>query len=287
MEWLENEQIKIAVKAKGAELCSLYDKATDTEFIWQADPAFWGKHSPVLFPIVGALKNNSYQYNGKQYELSRHGFAREEQFEASKENDTLTFTLTESAASLEKYPFRFKLELIYRLKEKKLKVTYRVSNPAQEPLLFSIGAHPAFRLPLDNESEYSDYYLEFSKEETAGRWPISPDGLIEANSIPFLDDRKLPLDKKLFYKDALVFKQLNSNKLLLRSQKNGKGFRFNFEGFPYLGLWAAKDANFVCIEPWCGIADSVNSDQQLQNKEGIVSLGPSEIFEREWSVELF
>lgn len=287
MEILQNNFIKITVNPKGAELTSLYDKTTATEYMWGGDPAFWGKHSPVLFPIVGTLKEDTYLYKDKAYTLGRHGFARDHVFEVLKENEQLVFSLRSGEGTLQQFPFHFLLQIIYELKEKQLSVSYRITNTGIDEMYFSIGGHPAFRLPVDNTTAYDDYFLEFEKEEEARRWPISKDGLIEKEPVPVINGKILPLSKELFQKDALVFKQLRSHAVSLRSGKTNKGFHFDFTGFPFLGIWAAKNADFVCIEPWCGIADSVDSTRDITQKEGIQQSGAGEVFERTWSVAIF
>jgi galactose mutarotase-like enzyme len=155
-------------------------------------------------------------------------------------------------------------------------------------MYFSVGGHPAFRVPLHDGLNYSDYYLHFDKTESSPRWPISPEGLIETKPHPFFQNTdRLPLTKELFYKDALVFKDLTSNAVSLRSDKSERGWTMDFQGFPYLGIWAAKNADFVCVEPWCGIADSTSSNQQLKEKEGIEELTAGDIFERSWTLTIF
>ncbi|OJY87213.1 MAG: aldose epimerase [Sphingobacteriales bacterium 40-81] len=288
MEFIENENLKIAVNPRGAELTSLYDKITNTEYMWGGDPAFWGKHSPVLFPIVGTLKNNTYYYEGQAYRLSRHGFAREMQFTVADKTETsITFSLVSGTETLQTFPFSFRFYITYALQSKSLSVTYYVINGGPTPMYFSVGAHPAFKVPIAEGTRYDDYYLEFGKEEDAGRWPISKDGLIEEQPVPLLSGKKLPLTKSLFYKDALVFKHLKSGSVSLKSDTTDRGFNFQFPGFPFMGIWAAKDADFVCIEPWCGIADSVDTSQDLTQKEGINRLEAGGVFERGWKVEIF
>ena len=283
---LENEYLKIEINSKGAELNSIYNKKKNIEYMWSGDPAFWGKKSPVLFPIIGSLKNDTYYFENKAYQLSRHGFAREMEFEVTNQNaSAITFTLIRSNATLEKYPFQFKFDIIYSIKDKQLQVTYRVVNKGDisQKLYFSVGGHPAFKLPVLPATSYTDYWLEFNKKENAGRWPISDEGLIKEQPIPLMTDtNRLPLAKDLFYTDAIVFKKLNSTSVKLVSGQSGEIFDFDFTGFPYLGIWAAKGADFVCIEPWCGIADSVNSNQQLTEKEGINMLDSTDQFERTW-----
>jgi galactose mutarotase-like enzyme len=174
------------------------------------------------------------------------------------------------------------------LSENTLQVTYEVLNTGDSELYFSVGGHPAFRIPLEPSSGYDDYYLQFNRKENAGRWPISPEGLIKNKPVPLLEDSDyLPLTKELFLSDALVLKDLRSGVVAVRSSKSMHGLEFHFQGFPFLGIWAAKHADFVCIEPWCGIADAVDHNGQLSEKEGINKLEPQELFTRTWSVSFF
>lgn len=286
---IENAKIKAVINAKGAELTSLVNKENQLDYMWAGDPAVWGKHSPVLFPIVGTLKNNTYLYNGKEYQLPRHGFARDKQFAVESQNeDSITLLLRNDAETLTVYPFAFEFRLRYTLFEYSLAVAYEVVNPAKELMYFSVGAHPAFKIPLVAGTDYTDYYLQFNQVETAPRWPISPDGLIEQTPIDLLQNtNRLNLSKDLFQKDALVVKGMASTIVTLGSNKTEHGFRFDYPGFPFMGIWAAKNADFVCVEPWCGIADSVASTQQLPEKEGINKLKGGEKFTRTWTVTVY
>lgn len=286
---IENNHLTVTIHPKGAELQSIYSKVLQLEYLWGADPAFWGKHSPVLFPIIGALKNDTYYYNDQSYSMGRHGFAREMEFTADAQTGTsISFVLKTNAETRTRYPFDFSFWVKYELVENSLTTTYAVTNTGNAPMYFSVGGHPAFKIPLTEGGAYHDYYLLFNHAELKPRWPISKDGLIETNPEPFFNyTDKLPLTKELFMKDALVFKGLVSNSVSLKTDKNAHGLRFDFTGFPYLGIWAAKNADFVCIEPWCGIADSVDTTQQLTQKEGIHVLQPAKSFERTWSVTLF
>lgn len=285
---LENELLKASFVQKGAELQSLKSKTSDMEYIWDANPKDWAKHSPVLFPIVGALKDNQYAYQGEQYELSRHGFARDMEFELeSKSADSVVFKLNSSAETKKVYPFDFSFSIVYTLKSHGLSCTYKVYNPATSDLLFSVGGHPAFATPVNENIRYEDYFLRFNQDEALSINKIS-DNLIseEIKSIP-LKDKTLPLTHELFYEDALVIKSLKSNKISLQNKVNTHGLHFSFEGFPFFGIWAAKDANFVCLEPWCGIADSVNHSGQLSDKEGIIILSAEESWQRTWQIDIF
>lgn len=286
---IENDHLSVSIGSTGAELKSLYNKSAGLEYMWDADPAFWAKTSPVLFPIVGSLKDDQYYFADKSYKLSRHGFAREMDFAVTDQtNSSITLTLTSSDATLKKFPFSFRFDIVYSISNDQLQVTYRVTNTGDESMYFSVGGHPAFKVPLIPGSDYTDHYLEFNNSEKAGRWPISKEGLIETAPVPLLNNtRLLPLTKELFFQDAIVFKELDSTSVSLLSSRSPHGLQFDFSGFPYLGIWAAKNADFVCIEPWCGIADPVTSNQQLTGKEGINILSAGDVFERSWKVKVF
>jgi len=286
---IENDQLKVIINSKGAELQSVFNKESGIEFMWSGDAAFWGKKSPVLFPIVGTLKNDTYFYNNKSYKLSRHGFARDMEFEvADQQKESVSFFIKNNESTFKNYPFAFEFFIKYAIDNNKLTVTYTVKNIFAEEMYFSFGGHPAFKVPLAEGTSYTDYYLQFNNDESLQRWPISADGLIENKSLPVLTGTNiLQLTKELFSKDALVFKHPGSSVISLRSAKTNHGLDFTISGFPYLGIWAAKNADFVCIEPWCGIADSVDADQQLIHKEGINKLNAGEIFERSWSAKFF
>jgi len=286
---IENQQIKAVIKAKGAELTQLFHKVNQLDYMWGGDPAFWSKHSPVLFPIVGTLKNNTFFHNGKLYQLPRHGFARDKQFAVEEHNaDSITFLLRNDAETLTVYPFTFEFRIRYTLVENSLAVSYEVVNTGKEDMYFSVGAHPAFKIPLVPGTAYTDYFLQFNQTETAPRWPISPDGLIEIASLPLLEKtNRLNLSKDLFQQDAFVLKGMSSTIVTFGSNKTSHGFRFDYPGFPFLGIWAAKNADFVCIEPWCGIADSFTTNQQLEDKEGINKLTADESFTRTWTVTVY
>jgi len=283
---LENDSLRIVINPAGAELSSLFNKSTGLEYLWSGDAKFWGKKSPVLFPIVGTLKDNQYFFDDQAYQLGRHGFAREKIFSVTEQTPAaLRFELQNDEHTFAVFPFEFTFSVHYTIEENRLSVTYDVTNNGTRTMYFSVGGHPAFRLPLVKELRYDDYFLLFNEKENTGRWPISSEGLIETAPLPFLQNsNQLPLSKSLFYKDAIVLKALQSDEVQLKSDKHPSGFTFSFKGFPYLGIWAAKDADFICIEPWCGIADSVETNQLLVDKEGIISLAGGENFESTWTV---
>jgi galactose mutarotase-like enzyme len=289
MAILENDHLLAKFKTKGAELQSLINKKTGIEYMWVGDPAFWGKYSPVLFPVVGGLKDDTYFYKNKAYHLPRHGFARDQEFELTQISDAeIVFTLNHSEATLLVYPFPFRLQLRYTIDSNVLTCRYEVYNPGKDILLFSVGAHPAFAVPMLNDLEdYKTYYLQFNVAETLYRWKLHNGLIAEHSALLPTENGRLQLEPELFYEDAIVLKGLQSNRITIGCDTHPHRLNFNFNGFDYFGIWAAKDAPFVCLEPWCGIADSVNSNQQLTNKEGINILQPDEEWSRAWSVESY
>lgn len=279
---LQNDYLKVDIAPLGAELKSIISYK-GTELLWQGNPLYWSKTSPVLFPIVGGLKNNYFEYKNEKYSLDRHGFARDCFFqEECISKNKLIYTLKSNAETLKRYPFDFVLQITYELLEKQLKCTYTVENTSKETMLFSIGAHPAF----DLQGDMTNYELLFSND-TILVCNTLQDGLIaEKVKTIDLDNQKLALKIELFKEDALVLKNLKSNQLILKNKSTSEQFTFSFENFPYFGIWAAKNAPFVCLEPWCGIADSVNHTNILKEKEGINELVPSESFERSWGITI-
>jgi len=289
MYTLDNGILKVEVESKGAELQSLVHTGSGVEYLWNGDPAFWAKRSPVLFPIVGSLKNNTYFHKGKSYQLPRHGFARDREFHVEKQTPKeIIFLLRSDEETMKDYPFQFEFRIRYQISGAELSTEYQVLNTGNDIMLFSVGGHPAFRLPLTPDTQFSDYYLRFDETENLSRWPISSEGLILPRPLPVLEDaNRINLKKSLFYQDALVFKYPASSDISLLSPKTTHGLVFQCGEFPFLGIWSAKDADFICLEPWCGIADAVNSDQQLERKEGIERAVPGKLFSRQWRVKVF
>lgn len=283
---IANENLSVIINEKGAELQSM--QLNDIEYLWQANAAYWPKYSPVLFPIVGELKEGKYIFNNKEYKLSRHGFARDKMFEAAQVSDaSAVFTLHDDEESLTVYPFKFIFQVEYSINDTMLSCTYHVKNNGNDVMYFSVGGHPAFKVPLVNDLQYTDYVLEFNKDDTLTRYLLQKGLTGNATEKLRLHNKRLPLQQSLFYTDAIVLKHIKSNEIKLYTDKDAHGLKFNFEGFPYLGIWAAVDAPFVCLEPWCGIADNIHHDQQLTQKEGINKIAANESWQRTWSVELF
>lgn len=279
---ISNAYITAKINSKGAELFSLQSNNNNKEYIWEGNPAFWGKHSPILFPIVGTLKSNTYKVNNFDYQLPRHGFARDMNFELiDKKGDSVTFSIQSSAETLKVYPFDFELQIQYSLDEKKLNIAYKVINKNQSQLPFSIGAHPAFAL----DGNFEEYELKFEKKE-ALVYNLLEDDLI-SNKTQILETKNnlVKLNYALFENDALIFKNLQSRNLTIL--KNEIPFlKVHYQGFPHLGIWTKKDAPFLCIEPWYGYSDTDDSTGDFFEKEGIQIIETDEIFNSKFTIEI-
>lgn len=284
---IENDLLKASFLTKGAELRSLVSIGSGKEWMWNADPRFWGKTSPILFPIVGGLRDNTYQFEGVNYQLPRHGFARDMEFEIrSLQADRVVFGLVSSDESRKIYPFDFYLEVSYTLKGAELKVEYLVKNVSERELYFSLGAHPAFAIDVDDAKAFTDYALVFEDDDELHLHPLHNNLLQKATDRLPLEHRKLNLSYSLFENDALVMTDMQSKKIKITNKKDDQEMSFCFTNFPYFGIWSAHNANFVCLEPWAGIADFEDHDGDLSKKFGINVLQPGGMWQAEWFVAI-
>lgn len=293
MPTLTSATARVEIATHGAELTSFVDLASGREYLWQADPAQWARHAPLLFPIVGKLPENTYLLHDQPLSLPQHGFARDQEFTVIHEDAaSLTFQLMANAATKPEYPFEFELRVRYELRGRVLTVGWHVRNPAAagHDLLFSIGAHPAFNCPLQPSAgeQFGDYAFHFDHPVTLHRQLLSG-GLRSGQTAQVLaNEATLPLSYELFKDDALVFDHFDFTRLTLQKvDKTGPFVRMQFAGFPYLGLWTkGPGAHFVCIEPWQGVASPVGPPQELSEKEGILTLAPSQMFDVSYSIEI-
>lgn len=278
---ISNSVLTASIKHAGAELFSLKNNQ-GKEFIWDANPDFWGKHSPILFPIVGTLKNNTYTINENEYQLPRHGFARDMEFQLiEKTGNSAVFSLESNAETLKKYPFEFELQLIYTLENTSLKIEYIVINKGESKIPFSIGAHPAIALP----ENFENYAFKFEKEEPLKFNLLENDLISSKTEILKTINNVVPLNYKLFENDALVFKTLESNSLIIL--ENSKPYiQVDFEDFPSLGIWTKNQAPFVCIEPWFGYSDTAGNSGNLFEKEGVIILEIDQTFHSQFSIKI-
>lgn len=273
---LDNGTLRITVDDHGAELKSLIKG--DTDFICSGTE-FWKYSSPILFPIVGKLKDDTFRFGGKNYSLPSHGFGRLSDFVCVDENP-LTFKLTFNDDTLKNYPFKFALTVTYTLDANQLKVDWRVENLDDKTIYFSIGAHPALTVPFDG-GNFDDYQLEFDRDENAARIPLAG-GLLSDERIPTIDGKILKLNYDLFKGDALIFDNLKSSSITIRRDK--KSVTLKAESFPFWGIWTKIGAPFICLEPWHGHADFANFDGDLTEKDGIVALEVGKTFTAGYSI---
>jgi len=289
MATIENDILKIGVSELGAELCQIQSKSSGKEYMWDANPDIWGSYAPVLFPVIGAVKNGFVLIKGKEFKVPRHGFIRNNPnvklVEEAK--DSLTYGLKFSEKTLAIYPYEFEFLITFSLKGNQITVSHKIINHGKETMFFSLGGHPAFKCPVNEGEVYEDYYLEFETTENAATWLLAKDGLVGNETKAIIENSNiLPLDSSMFDNDALIFKNLNSKSVSLKSNKSSQVLRVEYSDFPYLGIWAKPNAHFVCIEPWLGIADTADSDQNFETKEGILNLAPGKTFTASYSIEI-
>lgn len=277
---LSNSNISATINKIGAELSCL--KKNNKNYIWTVDETFWNKTSPILFPIVGRLKNDSYTFENKTYTLSRHGFARDYEFKIVNQTEkSVLFSFESNSETLRIFPFEYDLKIEYNLNENELEISYFIENKSKKTMPFSIGTHPAFAI----ENIFSSYSLQFNEDETLVSHNLKNDLFDSSTKEIDAKNGKIGLDYSHFENDALVFKHLKSNEITLQ-YNNEFVLKMSFEGFPYLGIWTKQNAPFLCIEPWCGLADTINHDGNILEKEGINLIEPQVVFKRKIKIEL-
>lgn len=266
---LENDAIRIEIESHGAELKSLVKKETGTEYMWCADPEYWGRTSPVLFPLVGNVSGKQYRTKGKIYDMGQHGFARDMEFTLESQTDNeIWFVLRSNEETLAKYPYEFVLKLGYRLDGAKVEVLWHVENPSEEELPFAIGGHPAFYCPVTSGVKQSDCYIQF---DVAGPLKCSTiDGYLVGDRVDTyeLEDGMLRIDEHLFDNDALIIEKQNIKKVSLCDPKKQVFLTIELDA-PLFGIWRPADpgAPFVCIEPWYGRSDRIGYAGELRDRE--------------------
>lgn len=277
---IENEILKVEINERGAELSSIKSKKDDTEYLWTADERYWNRHAPVLFPIVGRLKEDKYTYAGNNYELKQHGFARDCEFKLLEGNSTKAeLQLAYNEETLGRYPFKFKLKLGYELHEDKINVEYTVINADDKDMFFSVGGHPGFNCPLVSGEKMEDYYLEFQQEEVLHTYNFK-DGVLCGELYDFEKPQNIiDLNKDVFRHDALIIENIKSKSIAIRSHKSSRSVIVELDNFPFVGIWSKPEgAPFICIEPWYGVADDEKSSGKIENKKGINKLVPGDSF---------
>lgn len=284
---LENERLCVEVTELGAEILRVYDKKYGREIVWEADPAYWKRHAPVLFPNVGKTYRNTVLINGIHYPTSQHGFARDSMFKCTNSTrDSASFLLVSNEETKEVYPFDFELFITYTLDGNRLQVKWEVRNPSDETMYFTIGGHPAFRFAEKDEVK-SDYLLKFPGKSELRYILIDP---AEAAADPGhvltlpLEGECCPVTEEMFEKDALIFDGTQIEEVWLCHKDGTPYVGMECEGFPNFGIWSVKDAPFVCLEPWMGRCDDAGFEKDISEKPGINRVEGGERFEKAYTI---
>ncbi|MDN3016141.1 aldose 1-epimerase family protein [Paenibacillus sp. BSR1-1] len=287
---IENDWLQVDMARNGAEVRKVKHKKNGLDYMWTGDSAYWGRVSPVLFPIVGRLKEDHYHLNGQTYKMSQHGFLRDVEFNVETQTTTTVSFVFESAGRfVEIYPYEFKAIIRYLLKEDSLSVQWEIANENREEMFFSIGAHPAFRLPLVENEVIEDYSLHFTPaaNKNVMEYELKNSLLHEKGTAN--DISSMQLKASIFAHDALVYS--NINQISLISNRSNHGVEVMFVDFPFVGIWSKFNetdgtmAPFVCIEPWYGIADTHHTTGNLKEKFGINKLHTGETFKAEYKMK--
>ena len=284
---IANADLSITVKAHGAELSSIQHNGT--EYLWQADPAFWKRHSPVLFPIVGSVWNGTFRVDGMEYQLSQHGFARDMDFTLiSATQDEVWYQLKSNEETLKKYPYSFDLNIGYKIEGKKIHVMWRVSNPGHSILDFQIGAHPAFYYRCNADSQTKGYFLLEGKKELQTIRIVEKGCADTVQHYPLYTDAEglLPIDKDTFIYDALILEDSQLKAVTLLDSQKSPYLKLTFDT-PVVGLWApSPQSPFVCIEPWYGRCDRAHFDGEYKDKDWMQHLASGATFEGGYTIEI-
>ena len=290
MHTLKNEILTVQVKEHGAELASI--RKGSVEYLWQADPMFWGRHSPVLFPIVGSVWEKRYRVDGREFELGQHGFARDMDFTMLEgSEDEVRYRLESTEDTLKKYPWPFVLEIAYRLHGNMIDVIWEVSNPGNEDMYFQIGAHPAFNYPDYDPQTVERGFLSFDRGEGLECIRIKEKGCVDAETLYPLDvpaDGLLPLTRETFDKiDTIMLQDGQIGSVALYRTDRTPWLKLSFEA-PVVGIWSppGKNAPFICLEPWYGRCDRAGYEGDYRDRDWVNRLAPGERFSSVYTIEI-
>lgn len=270
MHTISHNQIEAVINPIGAELSSLSVKGV--EYLWQGDAQYWTGRAPILFPIVGALKDGHMMYQGIRYEMEKHGIAREARFDClTSSSSSITLQLKADSQSLQRYPWQFELLVHFTLNDSGLDIRYEVNNRDDTPMLFTIGSHPAFALSINEATDFANHVITIEQDTPLQRHDLYESGLLGTTAEPH--DTTFPLSDTIFKNDALVFRDIKAESITL-SHKGQTVLSVTTGGAPHLGIWSKPGAPYVCIEPWLGTCDFVDSDNRFENKPDLTTLAP-------------
>lgn len=280
MVTLKNDQLTVQIDEFGAEMKSVRT-ADGEERMWQGHPSYWSKQAPVLFPVVGRLRQFYFLHNGQRYDLGAHGFARDSVFEIENQSETAaTFLLRDNEQTRACYPFAFEFRVTFTLYGNRVAVTYAVHNPADEPLYMAFGGHEAYACPEGIEA----YEIVLPEPRTLDSYVAGVEISNEKKPV-FQNSAVLPLKDDLFLEDALVFEDPQIPYITLHRRDGGRDLTVHCEGVEYLLLWKVPGANYLCIEPWWGVGGFVDDSFVLAEKRGIHCVDGKESFSATHTIE--
>lgn len=277
---LKNDKLTVVISTLGAEIQSM-TTPSGTELMWQADPAIWGRHAPLLFPIIGRLKDQQYTLEGKVIKISQHGFARDTEFTVDQQSDTsVAFSITDSPETKKVYPFSFRLSITYRLKDNVLEKVHTVTNRSDCVMPYEIGGHDGYRTTLNPGESMADYAIEFPGQTEIHPFQMDEHCFLTPEKLSYpLVDGKLPMPPKVLGLDTVVLEKLPVNRVTLSNCKNPIRLTVEFADFDYLGIWTMPmdfDTHYVCIEPWTTLPECTFVSSELSGKAGIRLLQPGQ-----------
>ena len=278
---IESDELKVGISNFGAELHSIKDK-DGLEYLWQADPKFWKRHAPILFPFIGPLQDGTYTVDGKEYKMTSHGFARDKAFTLMDLSDNYAEFVLTSEGTMDIYPFEFDIRVKYTVEGRKVTTKIGIKNNDYKTMRFYVGGHPAFRCPLIDGEDFTDYVVEFEKPE------FIEQPLLSCGKRTILDNgTTIPMSHELFNNDVFMKSKPNSNTVTLKSTKSNKGVKLDFTGCDTIAVWSPNaEAPFVCLEPWSSIPSINDEAKELDEKRLAIALDPDEIYKFSFTAEM-
>jgi len=276
---LQNQELTVKIDTLGAQMVSVLD-AGGVERVWRADPAVWGRHAPLLFPIIARLKDGKYTLAGEEYHISQHGFARDSEFTLLQQSqNSVTLRLTDSPATHKVYPCSFTLDVTYTLEGDCLTKSHTVINQGTEEMFYELGGHDGFATTLLPGESMSDYYLEFPGMTELHPYGMDPENMItpKGSVWPLRAGGRLPLPPRVLGLDTVILDDLPQRQVTLASRTNSRRVTLRFDQFDYLGIWTQnreEDTDYICIEPWTTLPDAVFAGRGLEDKPGVRRLLP-------------
>jgi len=285
---IQNDTLSVNIKLTGAELIGLEDLRDGVEHMWNADPKFWPRTAPILFPTIGESRDGKVWFDGIDYPMGRHGFVRHLDFAVMRHDaDFIELQLVSNAVTKKHYPFDFKFRTSYRVEGSDLFHRFEVENTGDKLLPFQLGAHPAFAVPFGERGSFDDYEVRFSEKMSIDRHLLNAAGLYNGQTRRFLENEdRFRLSYEMFNEDAIVLKDIPSRSVYIQHKSGGKRLEVQYEQFHHLGIWSVPCANYVCIEPWIGAADRFDQSKDFLLKDSIIRVDPGNTFSATYEISL-